>query len=209
MVVCGESEIRVRNRYTESAIEKAKIWIDGLICVSTKSLEESISLNLLPSKAKTVVIPNAIDNTVFKKMDRTLMRDKLGLDQDAFIACFVGTFCHRKGVNRLIEAAKMIPGIKLVIIGSGDSIEDSSQIVFKGQLPHDDIASYLCASDIFVLPTLAEGCCNAIIEALACGLPVVSSNRSFNYDILNDQNSILVDPMSTVSICFCLHTMYA
>lgn len=59
---------------------------------------------------------------------------------------------------------------------------------------HDELANYLCASDIFVLPTLNEGCCNAIIEALACGLPVVSSNLSFNWDILNDSNSVLVDP---------------
>ena len=47
---------------------------------------------------------------------------------------------------------------------------------------------------IFLLPTLKEGCCNAIVEALACGVPVVSSNRSFNEDILNVYNSILVDP---------------
>ena len=55
-------------------------------------------------------------------------------------------------------------------------------------------------ADIFVLPTLNEGCCNAVVEALACGLPVVSSDRPFNYDVLNESNSIMVDPMNVDEI---------
>jgi len=55
-------------------------------------------------------------------------------------------------------------------------------------------------ADVFVLPTLAEGCNNAIIEAMACGLPIISSNLPFNWDVLDANNSILVDPMSVEDI---------
>ena len=80
------------------------------------------------------------------------------------------------------------------MIGSGDKIRNSERIIYSGLVPHESIVTYLNAADVFVLPTLAEGCCNAIVEALACGLPVVSSNRSFNDDLLNTSNSIRIDP---------------
>lgn len=67
-------------------------------------------------------------------------------------------------------------------------------MLFDGRLLQQDIPVYLNAADVFVLPTLAEGCCNAIIEAMACGLPIISSNLPFNWDVLNDKNSILIDP---------------
>ena len=61
-------------------------------------------------------------------------------------------------------------------------------------MPHEEIPKYLSAADFFILPTQAEGCCNAIIEAMACGLPIISSDRDFNDDILNDECSIRVNP---------------
>ena len=54
------------------------------------------------------------------------------------------------------------------------------------------------------MPTLNEGCSNAIVEALACGLPVVSSNLPFNEDILDETNSILVNPMNVEEIASAL-----
>ena len=50
------------------------------------------------------------------------------------------------------------------------------------------------------MPTLAEGCCNAIVEAMACGLPIISSNLSFNDDVLEDAFSIRIDPKNVKEI---------
>jgi hypothetical protein len=72
--------------------------------------------------------------------------------------------------------------------------------LFKGRLPHALVPEYLSCSDVFVLPTLAEGCSNAIVEAMACGLPIISSNLPFNTDILDESNAILIDPMKVEEI---------
>ena len=71
---------------------------------------------------------------------------------------------------------------------------DYDGIIHCGTVMHDLLPEYLSAADVFVLPTQNEGCCNAIIEALACGLPVISSNLPFNWDVLDESNSIMVDP---------------
>ena len=72
--------------------------------------------------------------------------------------------------------------------------------LFCGTLPHKEVAKYLNAADVFVLPTLAEGCSNSIVEAMACGLPIISSDLAFNWDILDETNSILINPMNVDEI---------
>ena len=51
-----------------------------------------------------------------------------------------------------------------------------------------------------MLPTLNEGCSNAVVEAMACGLPIISSNREFNDDILNESYAIRIDPQNIQEI---------
>ena len=85
-------------------------------------------------------------------------------------------------------------------MGQGALEPDCDRILFKGRVSNDNVAKYLNAADVFVLPTRGEGCCNAIVEALSCGLPVISSALPFNDDILNENNSIRVDVENTEEI---------
>ena len=93
-----------------------------------------------------------------------------------------------------------LKNIGIVFIGSGNITLESENILFKGILKHSLIPEMLSAGDFFVLPTLEEGSCNAIIEALACGLPVITSNSKFNDDIINDKVAIRIDPLNVVEI---------
>ena len=71
---------------------------------------------------------------------------------------------------------------------------DCPGIIHKGPLDHELIPQYMSCADIFVLPTQKEGCSNAVVEALAMGLPVISSDGPFNDDILDEHNSIRINP---------------
>lgn len=174
--------------------------IEGIISVSSENQRECERLGLLRGK-KVTVIPNGIDGNSFKVFDKTRARDMIGAKSSDFIVAFVGAFIDRKGPNRVAQAITSVgDDIKSVFIGKGALQPACEGILFKGALKHEDIPIFLNAADIFVLPTLAEGCCNAIIEALACGLPVISSALPFNDDILNDDYSIRVDPTNIEEI---------
>ena len=192
-VASGESEISFRcNNDIKTSFCN---YVRGVICVSSKNKEESISLGLTTPE-KCQVFPNAVNADLFKKNDKNKCREELGLPKDVFIVAFVGWFINRKGPKRVAEAINKIKGKKVysLFIGEGEQIPNCENILFKGSLPHNKVPLYLNAADIFVLPTFHEGCCNAVVEAMACGLPIVSSNLPFNMDVLNEHNSILIDP---------------
>ncbi|WP_026394792.1 glycosyltransferase family 4 protein [Acetobacterium malicum] len=205
-VATGESKIWVESLFTRQTIQKALADISGVICVSTKNLDESIELKLA-TRNKMIVIPNAVDPEKFYKIDKREIRNKLGFSQEDFIVSFMGSFDQRKGVLRLSEAVKQVEQTKAIYIGSGALIPTGDEIVFMGKLPHDQICEYLNCADVFVLPTLAEGCSNAILEAMACGLPIISSELSFNDDILNDLYAIRVDSMDIVAIAEAIRSL--
>ena len=199
-VATGESEINKLFSKPKDQKEFSK-YISGVICVSSKNRDESITLGLTMAE-KCAVFPNSVNAELFKKMNKKQCRDKLGLPQEAFIVVFVGWFIERKGPQRVAEAIKQIQGppVYSLFIGKGEQEPECENILFKGALSHDQVPYYLNAADVFVLPTLHEGCCNAVVEAMACGLPVVSSNLPFNWDVLDETNSILIDPNKTNEI---------
>ena len=95
---------------------------------------------------------------------------------------------------------QQIDGVYGAFAGKGEEKPEGERVVFCEAMEHDDIPVLLNAVDVFVLPTLAEGCCNAVIEAMACGRPVISSDLPFNHDILNETNAILIDPTNIEAI---------
>lgn len=175
----------------------------GVVAVSSKNAEVLRQFDTVPEES-VKVFPNGFDDTIFYPRDKKEAREKLGLPQDAFIVSFVGHFIARKGIDKLIPAVEQA-GVKVICAGKGPIDPRGESCLFANTIGHEELPWFYSASDVFVLPTLNEGCCNAIVEALACGLPIVSSDLPFNYDILDETNALLVDPADvkalTDSIC--------
>ncbi len=196
----GESSIKQFSMFKRSFIKKKLSKLSGVISVSNKNKNDLLDLKLINDPNSIVVLPNGIDTEKFYKIDRKKARKILDIPERFFIVVFVGSFIERKGIGIMNEVLKNLDNIHSIFIGKGPIDPNTDNILYKGMIPHEDLYLYLNASDVFVLPTLAEGCCNAIIEAMACGLPIISSDQSFNDDILNKENSIRINVKNLQSI---------
>lgn len=198
-VATGEDKISVNRFIDQSDVSQLCANTAGVICVSSKNLDDSTTIGFT-TKDKCTVLPNAYDPREFYLMDKAAVRKELNMSEDAFIVAFCGRFNNRKGAMRVAAAIQKLndESIRSIFIGAPADNEtempECDGILFRGGLPHKDIVKYLNCADVFVLPSLAEGCPNSVIEAMACGLPIISSDLPFNNDILSHDSAILLDP---------------
>lgn len=192
----GESAPLRYARYDHGYLKSTLSKLSGIASVSSENERELRRQGLVMDSMPVGVFPNAVDRTRFRPMDKALAREKLGYDQRALIVGFVGAFTERKGVMVLSRALDRLEGVQSIFIGKGELRPACRGALHVGPLPHERVPEQLAACDMFTLPTLAEGCCNAIVEALSMGLPVVSSALPFNDDILSERNALLIDPTS-------------
>jgi glycosyltransferase involved in cell wall biosynthesis len=133
------------------------------------------------------IVPNGVDIEKFKPVDSTAAKQQLGLSPEPTVL-FMGSLIPRKGLPHLVEAAKKVvkqqENTKFVIIGTGPlrgQIEESvaaaglaGNFVFLGNLKENQLATAYNAADVFVLPSIQEGQGIVLLEAQACGKPVVA-----------------------------------
>lgn len=169
--------------------------VTGVIAVSSV-IKRSLMNRLRIPEEKIIILPNGIDLSLFYPRNRRELRQKFGLPVDKFIITFTGHFDDRKGPHRLLSAVSGMDNVGLIFIGDGPILLRDKNILFKGILEHSKVPEMLSAADIFVLPTLSEGSCNGILEALACGLPVITSKGEFNDGIVDDNVALRIDPQN-------------
>lgn len=160
-------ETEVSNKYGNISPEEMR-GVHGIIAVSSANLQD-LQKREFAEGIPALLSLNAVDKCVFMPRDKELCRRKFNLPADDFIVGFVGYFIERKGHNRVLEACKDLDGVKLAFAGRGENKPIGENVIFCESVEHDDVAVFLNALDIFVLPTLHEGCCNAVVEALVCG----------------------------------------
>jgi len=138
------------------------------------------------SPERSVSIPTGIDLGKFQPGDRNAARQTLGLPQERTIIGIVSALRREKGHQYLCEAVRLLdrPDVDLLIVGSGLSQDLIAGWIARNGLTgrtrlagyQSDVTPYLQAMDLFVLPTWAvEGVPQSLVQAMSCGLPVIST----------------------------------
>ncbi len=153
---------------------------------------------------KIQVVGNGVDTEKFYPVDGQKVRKQLNISPTDKVLITIGALVERKGFHRVIELMpellKQHPNLHYLIVGSagveGDWTEKLNTQVktlklehnvhFLGARPPSELKEILSAADVFVLSTRNEGWANVILEALACGLPVIATDVGGNSEVVSD-----------------------
>ncbi len=202
----GESSLWSIIGWNIDKVRSSLSKLSGIISVSTENKRVLIENKLFRGN-DIEIFPNGVDHSLFYQMDKESIRKKYGFPEDAFIGIFTGRFDDEKGVLRAQEAALNAGNTLMIFVGGGACKPEGANILFSGKLDHECIPEYMNAADFFILPTKAEGCCNAIVEAMACGLPIVSADGAYNDDILTETYSIRTSPTDVAAMAEAIKTL--
>lgn len=157
------------------------------------------------------ILPNCLDTNVFRPDIETDLKEEMGLQGNKLIL-FVGRLHKEKGLKYLIEAFKTIknrcPKTKLILAGKGEERENlesriselglHGDVVFLDYFPYKKMPELYNACDIVVLPSIFEPFGMVLVEAMACGKPIVGSKVGGIKDIIEDgENGFLTQPRNT------------
>jgi glycosyltransferase involved in cell wall biosynthesis len=155
-------------------------------------------------------IPNGVDTTRFFPADQATARTTLGIPASQRLIVCVSRLSEEKGVDTLVEAmahpAVAGSGATLALVGDGPmrdalaarvaALGLGSTVQFVGAVAHEAVPTWFAAADLCCLPSLREGYPNVVLEALACGRPMVASRVGAIPDMVGADAGVLVEPGS-------------
>ena len=190
--------------------------VDFLATVSGDLRLKGIAMGAPEEKIRAVV--NGCDLAVFHVRDRLEARRKLGIDPDSQVVLYIGRMDVKKGLRELVEAAATLhqerANLHVYMIGEGpdrplilSDLQANNAAGYIHALPgcaFDEVSVWMAATDLVTLPSYMEGCPNVVLEALACGRPVMASNVGGIPEILSDECGRLVPPRDSGALAHAL-----
>ena len=168
-----------------------------------KKSEKVIVLNKFSMKyvnnidlKKAVFIPDFVNDKMIENSHQ--INDKINN------IVYVGHIERAKGIYQIVDVAKKMPSINFILVGAIredlSKIEFTSNITFAGRVNSDDVKKYLQEADVFLFPSMSEGFSNALLEAMAMGLPVIASDVGANREMIEDKGGVILEKNDSVHI---------
>lgn len=182
---------------------------DYLVTISEFSKKQIIEFLSYPDEQIYVISMGVNHSLYYPQTDRKIL-EQFSLSPDNRVILYVGSEEPRKNVDTILWAVslvrKRIPGIVFLKVGNPqwagaredlihliDKLHLEGSVVFTGYIPEEDLPKYYNAADLFVFPSSYEGFGLPVLEAMACGCPVVTSNCTSIPEVVGDA-AIMVTP---------------
>jgi len=235
---CAWAALRMRKRYDIPAVAfyhsdlprlvqpRLGRWIARGTCRYLANLYRQFDLVLAPSRVMVEQLaemgvhgavhqPLGIDAGVFRpqREDENLsetLREHLGLDPDSRLLIYAGRFTQDKKLHVLIEAVRKLGDpYHLILVGGGDPLPQAPQLtVIPFQRDQRQLARLLASADVLVHPGDCETFGLIVLEAMACGLPVVATNGGGVAELVDQETGILAEPNSVDSLAGAIEAIY-
>ena len=177
----------------------------GIIIANCRMVKEEIVREYGYPAERIHVVYNGLPVTAPSRGLRAQTRAQLGLTESDYVLLFAGSGWERKGLQTALDAVEQIPAAcrpLLLVAGKGNPrrYRQSERVRFLG--PVGQMAAYYAAADVFVLPTLYDPFSNACLEALAAGLPVLTTAANGFSEILQPgiEGEVLQEPTSSAAL---------
>ncbi|HXG02282.1 MAG TPA: glycosyltransferase [Candidatus Binatia bacterium] len=187
----------------------------AVVSVSRSLRDVAVALGRPPERIR--VIPNGVDTGRFRPLDRAAARAACGLPADRTVLLAVGGVYDGKGHHLVVEAlprlVRRYPDLLYVVVGAerpgeryrerlgalAERLGVARHLRLAGPRPPEELPAWYSAADLFCLATRSEGWANCLLEALACGLPVVTTRVGGNPEIVRDGVDGLLVPWGDVA----------
>ncbi len=182
---------------------------DAVVAVSSNLAEIARELGAPPERVH--LLTNGIDADAFTLVPREEARAQLGLDPARRLVLYVGYLRRVKGIDILVDSLDAgAPGFPaedtdVVIAGQGPLQwwmrrrlrgRPPGRVRMLGHIGRKEVALYMNAADVFVLPSRNEGCPNVVLEALCCGTPVAAARVGAVPDLLDEGCGVISEPQN-------------
>jgi teichuronic acid biosynthesis glycosyltransferase TuaC len=216
------SDLRARNdRFTIRKVRETMLQADAVITVSEELRQMAIAQGA-PAEKVTAIL-NGCDTAIFRPGDRAEARVQVGCDPASELIVYGGNLLAAKGLGELMEAflalAKSRPRLLVAFVGQGpyrDTLARRAaiaglerRVLLPGRADANGMAQWMRAADVFCLPSYSEGCPNVVVEALACGRPVVAADVGGIPELVKEGRGLLFPPRDAAALERALDTALA
>jgi glycosyltransferase involved in cell wall biosynthesis len=222
---CGlrDAPAMVRTRHISAPIPRNALsaWLyrraSALLVTTGEALRAQVVNETGVSPERVLSIPTGVDLEHFRPGNRAAARAALALPAEAFIVAIVATLRSWKGHEFLVDSVSRIPGVLLLIVGDGPGRDNlrkqvgdaglGERVTFAGH--QEDVLPWLHSADVVALPSYAnEGVPQALMQAMACGIPVVTTAVGSIGEIVQDGvQGVMVPPKDSAALAGAIRTL--